>query len=599
MKKGFKVLLVLMLVGLSILVLAAHLLSILSAASFIQVTPAANARLIGSTNLNVTLLANMTNGNWSIQNATFRWLNVSNGSANNNGSGGYNTTVFNGSVNAQGLVSPSPVFFQNTSFDTRLLPDGVYTLNITVQNITTIISNATSTNITIDNTAPIVNVSGLNTGLGNPTIQYGQNFTVNTMQNVTFNATAWDFEPNTANDQNNEFNISSVYFWFDNGTGNDFNVTATNLSGRWSVKYNLSDLSGGNEWQTVRVMANDTMSNGTINNLNNTVYWNFTVDRTNPKVTVTSSGVTSTAATISVSTNESVLNCSYSVSNGAGSGVLSGPASSFSKALVLLPGNDYTATVTCGDFVGNTGSGSASFTSSATTASSNGGGGSGGSSGGISTGVQGSFEKKVWTSINAGETASVTLKNGAVGVTEVSFNVPSTIYGAWVNVAKKESLPSSVSSFEGKVYRNLEISKGPALAKEGAFTDATIKFKVEKAWLAEKQLTKEAVALHHFADGKWTQLQTQVGEDDGTYVHYSAKTPGFSYFVIGEKSGAAPAPAAEVSAEQPAATEPAAEADEATAPAMEQKGMSKGLLVGLLVALVVIVAVVLWMRKRK
>ncbi|MDP3698039.1 MAG: PGF-pre-PGF domain-containing protein, partial [Nanoarchaeota archaeon] len=554
------------------------------------------SRFVGSTNLNVTLRTNMTNGNWSIQNVTFRFVNKTGVT----GQQVYNTTVFNGTPNPAGAV-----FFQNTSFDTRLLLDGVYDLNVTVQNITTIINNATSTNITIDNTAPFVNVSGLNAGPTTPTIQYGQNFTVNTMQNVSFNATAYDLEPGIVNNASREFELSAdntnhtIYFWFDNGTGNDFNLTPVNDSGKWSVKYNLSMLSGGNEWQTVRVMANDSMSNGTINNRNDSVFWNFTVDRTNPKVTASSSGVTSTAATLKVSTNESVLNCSFSVSNGAGSGVLTGPATSFtSKALVLLPGNDYTATVTCGDFVGNTGTGSVTFTSSAAAAASSGGGGAGGSSGGISTGVQGSFEKKVWASINAGETASVALKNGVVGVTEVSFSVPSKVYGAWINVAKKDKLPSSVSSFNGKVYKNVEITKGPALAKEGAFTDATVKFKVEKTWLAEQKLTKEAVALHHYQNVKWVKLQTQVGEDDGTYVHYNAKTPNFSYFVIGQESGAQAAPVAEAPAEEAVVEAPVAEAP-AEEPAMEQKGMSTGLIVALLAALVVVVAVVLYMRKKK
>ena len=167
-------------------------------------------------------------------------------------------------------------------------------------------------------------------------------------------------------------------------------------------------------------------------------------------------------------------------------------------------------------------------------------------------------------------------------------------------MSKKDSLPSTVSSFSGKVYKNLEIIKGPALNKEGSFTDAAIEFKVEKAWLAEKQLGKEAVALHRYVNGAWVELSTTVGEDDGTYVHYSAKTPGFSYFVIGEKSGAvAAAPEEAAPAVEAPAEEPAAEAAPAEEPAMEQKGLNKGLLVALLVALAVVVAVVLYLKKRK
>src|SRR3989344_243371 len=587
MKKGFKVLLVLMLVGLSILVLAAQLNSPIKS----DVRPSTNNNLTGSINLNVTINTNMTNGNYSIVNVTFAWMNKS-------GNRLHNTTLFN--------TTPGQTSFQNSSFDTSLLPDGIYNVTITVYNVSSgaaYVNNTLAINLTIDNTAPFVNVSGL-AASSNPEIQYGRNFSVLRTANLTFNATVYDFRPGQKTDTQvlTQFELSSVYFWFDNGTGNDFNVTGINNSGTWSVSYNLSVLSHGNEFQTVRVMANDSMSNGTRNNLNNSVFWNFTVDGIAPVVTASSSGVTSTAATLTAtvasSTNESLNNCTYSVTNGAGGGAMTkSDSTTFTATVVLLPSTDYVATLTCNDFAGNQNATTTSFTSSAAAAaSSNGGGGSGGSSGGISSSVQGQLAKEVWTSINAGETASVKVENGAIGVTEVSFGVPATVYGAWVQVAKKDSLPSTVSKFEGKVYRNLEITKGPALNKEGSFTDATVKFKVEKAWLAEKQLTKEAVALHHYENGKWTQLQTQVGEDDGTYVHYSSKTPGFSYFVIGQKSGEVAAPAAGAT-EQPAAEEPATEPT--AEPAMEQKGMSKGLLVGLLVALVVIIAVVLWMRKRK
>ncbi len=472
----------------------------------------------------------------------------------------------------------------SVSYNVSALAEGKQGVRIVANDTVNNVNSSYFINFTVDLTSPNVTIN-LGTA-NNPTIQYGSNFTATT-NNRTFNTSVFD----------GLTLVDTVYFWFDNATGNDFNVTGINNSGQWSVSYNVSSLYGGNGdiTQTVRVMANDTL-----NNLNNSVFWNFTVDRTNPVVTASSSGVTSTAATLTATINESVNNCTYSVTNGAGSGTMTKSSStSFTATLVLLPSTDYVATLNCYDFVNNNGLSTTSFTSSAAAAASTGGSGSGGSSGGISTSVQGSFEKKVWTSINAGETASVALKNGVMGVTEVSFSVPATVYGAWVNVAKKDSLPSSVSSFSGKVYRNLEISKGPALNKEGAYTDATVKFKVEKAWLAEKQLTKEAVALHHYDGSKWVELSTSVGEDDGTYVHYSAKTPSFSYFVIGEKSGAQAAPAVEQPVVEAPTEQPVVEAP-AEAPAVaEKKGMSTGLLVALLAVAVVVVAAVVYMRKRR
>ena len=633
------------------------------------------------------------NVNLSIINVTFHFQNAS-------GAFVYNTTIFNTTHNT--------TQFLNRTFDTKtFLADGKYNITLSAVNGTYLsnnsggfVRNSTTFNFTVDNTPPNVTVNLLS--INSLTIQFGSNFSVRS-SNQTFNATVFDFKPGQV-DLNNIFSVDTVYFWFDNGTGTDFNITGINQSGNWIVSYNVSVLA--EEKQGVRIVANDTlnnvnssavffnftvdrtspnvtinlgtannptiqfgsnftattnnrtfntsvfdnltlvdavyfwfdnatgldfnrtptnnsgqwslnfnvstlytgngeitqtvrvMTNDTVHNLNNSVFWNFTIDMIAPVVTASSSGVTATAATLTATINESTNNCTYSVTNGAGSGTMAKASStSFTATVVLLASNDYVASLTCQDFAGNQNTTTTSFTSlAAAAAASNGGGGSGGSSGGISTGVQGSFEKKVWTSINAGETASVTLKNGVVGVTEVSLTVPSTVYGAWISVAKKDSLPSSVSSFNGKVYKNLEISKGPALNKEGSFTDAVVKFKVEKTWLAEKQLTKEAVALHHYVDNKWTQLSTLVGEDDGTYVHYSAKTPGFSYFVIGEKSGAA---VAEAPAEAVVAAPAEAAAEAPVEAPMEKKGMSTGLIVALLAALVVVVAVVMYMKKKR
>ncbi|HLD40270.1 MAG TPA: PGF-pre-PGF domain-containing protein [Candidatus Nanoarchaeia archaeon] len=612
MKKGLKGLFVLMIIGIVALVIALNVnmvsmnavVSLLGAGNNATGTANGNFQNLSSSKgtflLNASFIANGTT-NSTLTNVTFMF-------SNNTDPYMYNTTIFNTSANQ--------TYFQNTSFNIGLLADGVYNLSVNYTNSSSdsgqnISSAFSGNNITIDNTAPNVTLNVSSALSGIPSAN-GSNFSAS-KGNVSINFTIYDFKPAHVGNglyQANLFNISEVRFVFDNGTGTDFNIssnltgasgngTVDNRSGVWTVNYNLSSLFEGS--QGVIVYVNDTHNNTRV------VIFNFTIDRTAPVMSsLAASSISATGAKVTVVTNESVANCTYASVAGAqgsaGSGNFSpttaGTLTSYTKTFSSLTASTgYNIEVTCTDFVGYQITNGLSWaTSAAAAASSNGGGGSGGSSGGVSTGVAGQFEKKVWTSINAGETASVELKKGDAGVTELSFSVPTVVYGAWVQVAKRDSLPSSVSKFDGTVYKTLEITKGPALNKEGAFTDAAIKFKVAKSWLDEKKLTKEAVALHHFADGKWTQLQTQVGEDDGTYVHYSSKTPGFSYFVIGQKSGEVAAPAAGAT-EQPAAEEPATEPT--AEPAMEQKGMSKGLLVGLLVALVVIIAVVLWMRKRK
>ncbi|HLD00191.1 MAG TPA: PGF-pre-PGF domain-containing protein, partial [Candidatus Nanoarchaeia archaeon] len=106
------------------------------------------------------------------------------------------------------------------------------------------------------------------------------------------------------------------------------------------------------------------------------------------------------------------------------------------------------------------------------------------------------------------------------------------------------------------------------------------------------------VALYHYADDKWGQLATTVGQDDGTYVHYSAKTPGFSYFVIGKADvGAEPSLPADGSA--PVVDETGVEAGSMAGE--EAAGEAGGMTAVVVVLVVLAVVIVGWvvMRKRK
>jgi len=543
--------------------------------------------------------------------------------------------------------------------------------------------NSTVINFTVDFTSPNVTLNywGVPSHINGSTPN-SNNFT-GTSNNITFNASVFD----------NLTEVSTVYFWFDNGTGNDINVTGRNDSGAWIVSYNVSSLIDGK--QGVRIMANDT-----VNNMNNTAVFNFTVDYTTPNITFESlyntTNVTFTNGTIFI--NITVLdtvgarNVSFWVVNGTngstdGSQVViqSTPLSNNSGGnhwnasipVGILTNGNYSLRFNVTDFNGNSNASqrivfgfdnrspqftsytcqdvtqggrqncncvvvdnsqnfsgafnmtessvdttvagatsstcvvfdlagnrnrtTAAFTVTAVTSSSSssGGGSSGGSGGGVAAGVGGQFEKVVWTSINAGETAIVPVDNGVIGVTEVTFGVASTSYGAWVQVSKLSSLPSTVPSFDRSAYRLIEITKSTTL-KDKDLKDRVIDFKVEKSWLSSNSLQASDVAMFRFADSKWNELPTTQGEDDGTYVHYTATTPGFSYFVIGQRATVQAAPSAP--ATEPAPTEEAVAGEEATGGAGAEAGKS-GLPTWLWIAIVVVVILgiflLAWTQQRK
>jgi len=385
----------------------------------------------------------------------------------------------------------------------------------------------------------------------------------------------------------------AVIFMFDNATGTDFNLTnGTNVvAGQyWNVSYNMSALQEGNHTITVFV-------NNSLGHFNKTEKISFFVDKTAPSVTVS---CTPSAATVG---NTVTCSCSAVETDGNSSGIktsarFSGSSSSTESTTASgTSGNSQTCYAE--DFAGNSGTGTGSWT---VTAASSGGSGGGGSGGGTSSGVTGTFAKEVWTSINAGETAKVEVTNGAIGITEVSFSVADTTYGAWLKVEKKDSLPSDVQSFSGKVYKNVEITENNV--KKALSGTAKIEFKVTKVWLSENGLGKDDVAMHRYAEGKWNELKTTVGEDDGTSQHYTAETPGFSYFVIGQKAGAVAGPAKEaaekVAGEKAAAGEEAAGEDAAVGEEVVA-GEGKGIWTWIIVVLVIIalVAIAFWLKKRQ
>ncbi|MBI2151337.1 PGF-pre-PGF domain-containing protein, partial [Candidatus Woesearchaeota archaeon] len=308
------------------------------------------------------------------------------------------------------------------------------------------------------------------------------------------------------------------------------NISIFNNGTTTNAKFNT--LSDGTYYNVSVNCTDDTRLIGRSNSIN------ITIDITAPSLSsLGSSGVTDSAASLSVTTSEAAT-CRYAGGSNSGYSAMTSfsttGATSHSTSLTgLSAGTGYTYYVRCQDSLANEGSGSTAFT---TSAAPSGGGGSGGAGGGVPVTVPGTFAKEVWTSINSGETATVVVANGAIGVTEVSFAVDKTTYGAWVKVERIDSLPATISSFGGQVYKNVKITESN-IEKVLKDDKATIDFKVEKTWLAEKKLNKEQVAMFRSVDNRWTELKTTFGEDDGTYVHYSAITPGFSYFVIGSKSG--------------------------------------------------------------
>ena len=86
---------------------------------------------------------------------------------------------------------------------------------------------------------------------------------------------------------------------------------------------------------------------------------------------------------------------------------------------------------------------------------------------------------------------------------------------------------------EGTVYRNLNIWVGKSgFSDSDNIKDCVIGFKVSRQWLEENGIDESSIRLLHYSGGDWEELDTEMTGEDDEYLHFEAKTSGFSPFAI-------------------------------------------------------------------
>ncbi len=372
----------------------------------------------------------------------------------------------------------------------------------------------------------VPNVS-VNTPTNNPNL---------TTQNQLFNVSVTD--TNTS--------ISTVLFMF-NSNATPFNRTASNTSGSWNVTVNMSSLVDGRHNATVYV-------NNSFGFVNQSVNISFTVDRTGPRVIISVPTAGSTIREIkdfntTIRENLSdVQTVIFQFSNGTNpfnrtpsntSGIWN-----LSINTSIIAEGALTFTVFANDSLNNLNNtqsitltvDNVADTSPSSSSSSSSSGGGGGGYGGVSEGVSGSFEKKTWAILAPGK-AFMDLENSALPITKLEFTAIDKVVGVWVSVAQPE-LPEVVRKrFYNLYFKSFEITTSPLLKPESV-SERRLYFEVAKGWLSDYTLTSEDIALFRYSGSEWIALPTSVITADGDVVRYKAETPGFSYFIIGEKDAA-------------------------------------------------------------
>ncbi len=290
----------------------------------------------------------------------------------------------------------------------------------------------------------------------------------------------------------------------------------------------------------------------------NSTYGNDTIA---PKIT----GFSCTPASVTV---DGTITCSCTAVDESGVD----PTISYTTNPSTSTAGTFTTSCTATDTSSNQNSSSVEYTVTAAVTTGDSGGGPTGGGNPNTRSIEGQFQEGIWTSINTGETATLPVKNGAIGITQIEFLPADTVYGVTLKVSltAQKDLPTEVPSYpDGKVYKYVKIeAKNINMMK-----DATISFKVTKKWVADNQLGAKNVALYRYENG-WNKLETMFDKEDDTYAYYKAKTIKFSYFTIAESKEEAPVapPADETAGKLPDEVEetPAAEGAGEEAPVEEE-----------------------------
>jgi len=89
---------------------------------------------------------------------------------------------------------------------------------------------------------------------------------------------------------------------------------------------------------------------------------------------------------------------------------------------------------------------------------------------------------------------------------------------------------------EGEVYKSFNIWVGNSgFATPKNIENATVCFKIEKAWIKEKNVDQASITLNRYSDKKWVKFSPSLLEEDNKFLYFTAEVTGFSSFVIAGK----------------------------------------------------------------
>lgn len=177
--------------------------------------------------------------------------------------------------------------------------------------------------------------------------------------------------------------------------------------------------------------------------------------------------------------------------------------------------------------------------------SNSGGGSKGGSSGG-SGGSGGSPEPSrnvqvkelCQVFVTNGDTAKFDLKKNVTCISYVSFDSKKTAGKTTTIVEQLKNKSALVSALpDGEVYKSFNVWVGNSgFASPENIENPVICFKVERAWVQDKNIDQASISLNRYSNKTWEKLPVNLSGEDSRHLYFTAGVPGFSFFAITGKT---------------------------------------------------------------
>lgn len=245
---------------------------------------------------------------------------------------------------------------------------------------------------------------------------------------------------------------------------------------------------------------------------------------------------TTTSVILSVNTDESAT-CRYNltdISYDNMTGLFNDNVTIHTASYNVSSGTSYTIYVRCRDTLNNTDNSSVTISFSVDSVPppapvSHGGGGGGGSA------FVPSNPNSVTQSVDVVRSGeyNISIYASNIPLSQLTLESSSESRNVIIKVSKEDS---PVSEYPDKVYSYLEINH--TNLPEDYILEAKLYFSVSKSWLDNNSIGEDSISLFRYSNEtyNWTELSTEIMNEDASNVYYVAYSPGLSLYAISKKT---------------------------------------------------------------